>query len=87
MFAAEGELPAAPFFGFTEDAGHRPNANRIAFWVRNPAEVDRLAEVARAAGARDVSGPRACPEYSPTYYAVFFADPSGNKLEIYHREN
>jgi hypothetical protein len=34
-----------------------------------------------------VSGPRACPEYSPTYYAVFFADTSGNKLEIYHREN
>jgi hypothetical protein len=23
--------------------------------------------------------------YGPGYYAVFFADPSGNRLEIYHR--
>jgi hypothetical protein len=27
-----------------------------------------------------------CAEYSPGYYAVFFEDPDGNKLEICCRE-
>ena len=48
------------------------------------AEVDRLAAVADNAGAVDISGPKPMP-YSPGYYAVFFADPSGNLVEIYHR--
>jgi catechol-2,3-dioxygenase len=43
-----------------------------------------LAAVAIDAGAADVSGPKEMP-YSPGYYAVFFADPAGNLLEIYHR--
>src|SRR5215212_11890262 len=32
LFEAEGEV-AVDFFGFTEDADHRPNGNRIAFWA------------------------------------------------------
>jgi hypothetical protein len=47
-------------------------------------EVDRLAAVVRDAGALAVSGPKRMP-YSPGSYAVSFADPSGNPLEIYHR--
>ncbi|HEV8336295.1 MAG TPA: VOC family protein [Candidatus Polarisedimenticolia bacterium] len=87
VFSAEGEFPSAPYFAFTEEPEHRPNATRIAFWVGSAQEVDRLAEIAQAAGARSVSGPRVCPEYSSTYYAVFFEDPSGNKLEICFRTN
>jgi len=49
--------------------------------------VNRLAAIARSAGARAMSGPRACPEYSSTYYAAFFNDPSGNRLEICFRTN
>ena len=45
---------------------------------------DEIAALALEAGARNMSGPRACPEYSPTYYAAFFDDPSGNPLEICH---
>ena len=41
-------------------------------------------ELAREAGAMNVSGPKSMP-YSPGYYASFFADPSGNLLEIYVR--
>ncbi|HKV66751.1 MAG TPA: VOC family protein [Gaiellales bacterium] len=53
--------------------------------ARNPfGHIDRLAAVADHAGAVDISGPKPMP-YSPGYYAVFFADPSGNLLEIYHR--
>ena len=87
VFGAEGAFPSVPYFGFTEQPDHRPNATRIAFWVGSVREVDRLAAIVRKAGAGNVSGPRACPEYSPTYYAVFFEDPSGNKLEICFREN
>ncbi len=82
VFQAEGEPPAAPFFSITEAKDHRPNANRVAFWAANPKEVDRLTAVAREAGARNISGPRACPEYSSSYYASFFEDPCGNCLEI-----
>jgi len=84
VFSAEGPAPSTPWFGFTEDSAHEPNANRIAFWAASREEVDRVAGVVREAGGRNISGPRACPEYSPSYYAVFFEDPSGNKLEVCH---
>jgi predicted enzyme related to lactoylglutathione lyase len=87
VFGAEGDFPSVPYFGFTEQPDHRPNANRIAFWVGSTQEVDRMSEVVRKAGGRNVSGPKACPEYSSTYYAVFFEDPSGNKLEICFRRD
>jgi predicted lactoylglutathione lyase len=70
------------WFGITEDREHRPNANRISFRAPSREDVDRLADVARKAGAGKMSGPRACPEYAETYYAAFFDDPSGNALEI-----
>ncbi len=81
-FTGEGQPPRQPWFGFTEDKGHTPNLNRIAFSAASPQEVDRLAAIAVDAGARNISGPRACPEYGATYYAVFFDDPCGNPLEI-----
>ncbi len=86
VFQAPGE-GVVEFFGFTEAREHRPNGNRIAFWAEDRAEVDRLAEVVRRAGAWNLEGPSLWREYSPGYYAVFFEDPSGNKLEICHRES
>jgi predicted enzyme related to lactoylglutathione lyase len=72
----------AEFFGITESVAHVPNENRIAFWAESPAAVDRLAEVAAHAGACRVEGPM---QYEAGYYAVFFEDPCGNRLEICHR--
>jgi catechol 2,3-dioxygenase-like lactoylglutathione lyase family enzyme len=82
--APEPPLPATQYFGITQSDGHVANENRIAFWVASAAEVDRLASVARDAGATELSGPKEMP-YGPGYYAVFFADPCGNRLEIYVR--
>jgi predicted lactoylglutathione lyase len=82
VFTAAGRPPDQPWFAFTEDKNHRPCANRIAFSAASPEEVDRLAAIAVEAGAKKMSGPRACPEYSASYYAAFFEDPCGNKLEI-----
>jgi catechol 2,3-dioxygenase-like lactoylglutathione lyase family enzyme len=86
VFYAEGTPPSAAWFAFVEDESHRPNSNRIAFWAASREEVDRLGSIVREAGAINVSGPRSCPEYGPTYYAAFFEDPSRNKLEICHVE-
>ena len=83
-FSAAGDPPFRPWVGYVEDPDHVPNGNRLAFAVASRAEVDRLAEVAKAAGARDVSGPKSMLEYDEGYYAVFFDDPFGNALEIVH---
>jgi catechol 2,3-dioxygenase-like lactoylglutathione lyase family enzyme len=84
VFATTEPPPSSAYVGITERAGHAPNETRIAFWAPDAAEVDRLASVVAAAGARDVSGPRAMP-YGPGYYAVYFTDPGGNRFEVYHR--
>lgn len=84
VWSTTDPLPSTAYFAVTEEPGHVANDNRIAFWVESSAEVDRLADVARRAGAVDVSGPKPMP-YGPGYYAVFFADPSGNRLEVYVR--
>lgn len=77
-------LPETPYFAITESKDHRPNENRIAFWVASREHVERVAAIVAASGGRDVSGPKEMP-YGPGYYAVFFADPCGNRLEVYVR--
>ena len=84
LFEAKGN-GAVAFFGFTEDADHQPNGNRIAFWAESREAVDKAGEVVRRAGGKNIEGPELCLEYSAGYYAVFFEDPDGNKLEICHR--
>ena len=74
------------FFGFTEDRDHQPNGTRIAFWADTREEVDRIARLVREIGGKNLEGPEVCADYSPGYYAFFFEDPDGNKLEICCRE-
>lgn len=81
-----GDDRSAPFFGLDLDPSHRPNGSRIALRAAGRAEVDRLAAIARDAGATAFEGPEICEEYTPFYYAAFFADASGNKLEICFRD-
>jgi len=86
-FDAHGNLPDQAWFGFTEDRNHRANANRVSFWAESREGIDEIATLLDDAGARNINGPRECPEYSPTYYAVFFEDPFGNCLEVCYRED
>lgn len=81
-FDATGDHPKPEFIGLIEDPQHRPSATRIAFWAESKEELDRIAMIVVAAGAQNVEGPLFCPEYSPTYYGLFFEDPCGNRLEI-----
>jgi catechol 2,3-dioxygenase-like lactoylglutathione lyase family enzyme len=65
-----------------EDPEHVPTGTCLAFYAGTYEEVDRSAAQLGPAGALNLEGPMRCPEYSETYYAVFFRDPSGNRLEI-----
>ena len=81
-YDAPRDHPKPEFIGLIEDPNHRPNATRFAFWVESKKELDRIAEIIITAGAKNVEGPMFCPEYSPTYYAMFFEDTCGNRLEL-----
>ena len=70
------------FISLIEDTEHAPNKTRIAFWCDTREEVDQVAAVLPRAKALNVEGPMLNPEYSAAYYAVFFEDPCGNRLEV-----
>ncbi len=72
------------FFGLNEVHGHQANEARVCFSAATAADVDRFAAIAAANGARNIEGPE-IPYSSEKYYAVFFEDASGNKLEIAYR--
>ena len=69
-----------PFFGLVQAVTSTPSRTRIAFAAATRKDVDRVAAVVRAAGGKEMCGPEEC--YSQPYYAVFFEDPDGNKLEV-----
>ena len=64
------------------EADHVPNRTRLAFAAPSPQEVDRIAAIAVGAGAQAFEAPAFCPEIGDNYYAAFFEDPDGNRLEI-----
>jgi catechol 2,3-dioxygenase-like lactoylglutathione lyase family enzyme len=66
--------------GFHKD---RVGLCEIAFAVASRDDVDALHRALVAAGARVLDPPREY-DYTPGYYAVFFADPDGIKLEAVH---
>jgi catechol 2,3-dioxygenase-like lactoylglutathione lyase family enzyme len=65
-----------------EAAGHVANELRLAFHAGSPQDVDRIAAIAQAAGSCSFEDPGWCPEIAKNYYAAFFEDPSGNRLEV-----
>ena len=60
---------------------YAPGLHHFCFRVADEAAVDRAAEALRVAGV-DATEPRYYPEYDPDYYATFFPDPDGLRLEI-----
>lgn len=74
----------ADFFNVFEDPETHPTLTRIAFAAPSPAFVDEVARVVRANGGRNVEGPQYFEQHHPTFYAVFFEDPLGNRFEVCH---
>lgn len=74
----------ADFFNVFEDPQARPTQTRIAFAAPSRTFVDEVALVVREHGGRNIEGPAFLPEAHPTFYAVFFEDPLGNRFEVCH---
>ncbi|MEO6990455.1 MAG: VOC family protein [Candidatus Baltobacteraceae bacterium] len=77
---AADDWEADEWFGITEDPNVSPGPTRIAFVAPSRGTVDAIATILPAVGALEIEGPEEA--YGPRYYAVFFSDPDGNRLEI-----
>lgn len=70
------------WFGITEDPAMVPGSARISFLAPSRGTVDAIATYLPAIGARAIEFTTG--EYGEHYYACFFEDPDGNKLEVVH---
>jgi glyoxylase I family protein len=61
---------------------YAPGLHHVAFTVETREDVDAAHEAAVAAGAGVLHPPRPWPRYHPRYYAAFFLDPDGFRVEV-----
>lgn len=61
-----------------------PGFQHLAFNAENRKQIDDLYQLLLTLNTTILDAPCECPEYSPTYYAVYFEDPDGLKLEVAH---
>jgi catechol 2,3-dioxygenase-like lactoylglutathione lyase family enzyme len=77
--------PAEPGSAHKVHDRYAPGLHHLAFHAESPADVDRVHEAMRAAGATVLDAPAdysGHPAYGKGYYAAFYADPDGIKLEV-----
>ena len=60
---------------------YAPGLHHFCFRVEDERAVDAAAAALRRSGV-DATEPARYPQYAPDYYATFFADPDGVRLEI-----
>jgi catechol 2,3-dioxygenase-like lactoylglutathione lyase family enzyme len=88
--------PGAPYTSIGILDARGPNAARahdrytvglhhLAWTAESRADVDALHQHLLKIGAHVLYAPGEYREYGPTYYAVFFSDPDGLKLEYVHK--
>ena len=68
---------------------YAPGLHHVAWAVDSREEVDRMHEIVRRIGATVLDAPGDYPQYNNGrgYYAVFFVDPDGLKLECVYTPN
>jgi catechol 2,3-dioxygenase-like lactoylglutathione lyase family enzyme len=79
-----GSLTLRPAKGSSAQRAHDRNApglNHLAFNAENTTDVDSLYELLKKIGSQILDPPAEYP-YFPGYYAVYFNDPDGVKLEF-----
>jgi catechol 2,3-dioxygenase-like lactoylglutathione lyase family enzyme len=83
-FIAWGEAGGKPGIGITEPFDGQPatvgNGVMVALEAADPAQVDRLHALALAHGGSDEGAPGPRGE---SFYAAYFRDPDGNKLNAF----
>jgi catechol 2,3-dioxygenase-like lactoylglutathione lyase family enzyme len=61
---------------------YAPGFHHLALAVDSRADVDTAHAAAVAAGAEILHAPKLWPQYHPGFYATFFLDPDGFRLEV-----
>jgi catechol 2,3-dioxygenase-like lactoylglutathione lyase family enzyme len=61
---------------------YAPGLHHVALAVERTEDVDAAHAAAVAAGAEVLHAPRLFPQYRDDYYATFFLDPDGFRLEV-----
>ena len=61
---------------------YAPGFHHVAVAVERKVDVDLVHEATVAARAEILHAPRLWPVYHPDYYATFFHDPDGFRLEV-----
>ena len=67
--------------GAPDHDSYAPGLHHLCFRVVDEAAVNRAARQLREAGV-EATEPRYYPEYDSDYYATFFEDPDGIRLEV-----
>ena len=80
--AGSGSIGLRQAFEEQEFALYAPGLHHVAFAVDAPADVDAAHAAAVEAGAEILHAPRLFPQYRPDFYATFFLDPDGFRLEV-----
>lgn len=70
-----------PERGQSKHDSYAPGLHHLCLRVESEADVVAVANELRGAGI-EASKPRVYPEYAPDYWATFFNDPDGMRLEI-----
>ncbi|MGH8456778.1 MAG: VOC family protein, partial [Stenotrophobium sp.] len=60
---------------------YSPGLHHICFRVQTQADVDAVVRALRQA-CIEATNPKLLPQYAPDYYATFFSDPDGIRLEV-----
>jgi glyoxylase I family protein len=61
---------------------YAPGLHHLAFAVESRADVDAVHAAVVAVGGTVLHAPRVWPEYAGDYYATFFLDPDGFRIEV-----
>ena len=79
-FCSIGVVRAHP--GTPDHDRYAPGLHHVAWSAQSREDVDALYALLLEIGARILDPPADYPRYADPYYAVFFADPDGLKLEF-----
>lgn len=63
---------------------YAPGLHHLAWRARSREDVDAVHRLLVDHGIKVLDAPAHYPQYSGDYYAVFFEDPDGMKLEVVH---
>jgi hypothetical protein len=82
LFGTEPTTPRVVRYGYTRRYG----SIRADFFniFEDPNTRPKVASVVRLHGGQNIEGPQYFDQHHPTFYAVFFEDPLGNRFEVCH---